>query len=82
MQDDDPGGTRQAHTAECRERFRQLMQDEGKVQKTNEKRKEYEDRMAEKEADREDKRKKKEERRAKRSAGADFGGGEDQRGGS
>ena len=39
------GGTRQAHTAECRERFRKLMRDEEKVRRTQEKRKEYEERM-------------------------------------
>ena len=32
------GGTRQAHTTECRERFRDLMKDEDKVVKTVEKR--------------------------------------------
>ena len=53
------GGTRQAHTTECRERFRRVMQDDGKVQKMHEKRKEYEERMTKKE----DKRKKKEEER-------------------
>ena len=63
------GGTRQAHTTECRERFRRLMQDEGKVQKTQEKRKDYEERMSEKEAKKEEKRKKKgEERGQKRRA--------------
>ena len=41
------GGTRQAHTTECRERFRDLMKDEDKVVKTLEKRKEYEEKMEE-----------------------------------
>ena len=59
------GGTRQAHTAECRERFRTLLQEEGKVQKTHEKRKLYEERMAKKE-DR--KKRKDDERGIKRRA--------------
>ena len=39
------GGTRQAHTMECRERFRNLMKDEERVAKMETKRKEYEEKM-------------------------------------
>ena len=46
------GGTRQAHTTECRERFRNLMKDEDKVVKTLEKRKGYEEKMEEEEESR------------------------------
>ena len=60
------GGTRQAHTAECRERFRKLMRDEEKVRRTQEKRKEYEERMEEKEQKKEAKKKRKEERKDER----------------
>ena len=52
------GGTRQAHSAECRERFRRLMHDDEKVKRTQEKRKDYEDRMMAKELRKEAKRKK------------------------
>ena len=41
------GGTRQAHTLECRERLRYLKKDEDKVLRTREKRKKYEERMEE-----------------------------------
>ena len=60
------GGSRQAHTAECRERFRGLMKDEEKVRRTHEKRKGFEERMNAKEQRNEEKRKGKEERREER----------------
>ena len=65
------GGTRQAHTVECRERFRELMLNEGKVQKTREKRKDYEERMAKKENRREDTKHKKEEERGRKRRAED-----------
>ena len=65
------GGTRQAHTAECRERFRGLMRDEEKVKRTQEKRKEYEEKMEEKELRKEAKRKRKEERRGRKRGAED-----------
>ena len=65
------GGTRQAHTVECREGFRKLLQGEAKVQKTHEKRKDYEERMAEKECRKEGKRKKKEEERGRKRRAED-----------
>ena len=55
------GGLRQAHTAECRARFREKMKDEEKVKRTEEKRKDYENRMAEKEQRKEERKKKKED---------------------
>ena len=60
------GGTRQAHTAECRERFRMLMKDEEKVARTREKRKEFEERMEEEAKRKEEKKQRKEERRTAR----------------
>ena len=69
------GEIRQAHTAECRERFRGLMKDEEKVKRTQEKRKEFEERMEEKEQRKEERKRRKEEKREergrKRSAGDD-----------
>ena len=60
------GGTRQAHTLECRERFRYLMKDEGKVLRTREKRKKYEERMEEETRRLETKKQRKEEKKAER----------------
>ena len=60
------GGTRQAHTTECRERFRDLMKDEDKVVKTLEKRKEYEEKMEEETRRMEMKKQRREEKRAER----------------
>ena len=58
------GGTRQAHTAECRERFRGLMKDEEKVVRTEAKRKEYEEKVEEEAKRREEKKQRKEEKKA------------------
>ena len=63
------GGTRQAHTAECRERFRELMKDDEKVRRTQEKRKDYEDRMVEKEQKKEAKKKKKKKKKREDARG-------------
>ena len=41
------GGTRQNHSAECRERFRQLLQGEERVQRMETKRKEFEGKVVE-----------------------------------
>ena len=41
------GGTRQAHTVERRERFRDLMKDEDEVVRTGKKRKEFVEKMEE-----------------------------------
>ena len=60
------GGTRQAHTLECRERFRHLMKDEEKVLRTREKRKEYEEKMEEETRRLETKKQRKEEKAEKR----------------
>ena len=60
------GGTRQAHTLECRERFRHLMKDEEKVLPTREKRKEYEERMEEETRRLETKKQRKEEKKAEK----------------
>ena len=60
------GGTRQAHTTECREMFRDLMKDEDKVVKTLEKRKEYEEKMEEETRRMEMKKQRREEKRAGR----------------
>ena len=62
------GGTRQAHTLECRERFPHLMKDEENVLRTREKRKEYEEKMEEEKRKEE---KKGEKRGKKREAGDD-----------
>ena len=40
------GGTRQNNSAECRERFRQLLQGEERVQRIEAKRKDYEEHAA------------------------------------
>ena len=68
------GGTRQAHTLECRERFQHLIKDEEKVLRTREKRKEYEEKMEEETRRLETKKQRKEEaekRGKKREAGDD-----------
>ena len=56
------GGTRQNHSAECRTRFRELLQGEGRVMRMEAKRKEYEEKMEEKE----ERKRRKEERKAER----------------
>ena len=43
------GGNRQAHSSECRERFRRLMQGDEKVQRMQERRDAYAERIAERE---------------------------------
>ena len=58
------GGTRQNHSAECRERFRALLKDEERVRKMVEKRKDYEEKMEEEAQRREERKKRKEERKA------------------
>ena len=58
------GGTRQSHNAECRERFRQLMQGEDRVRRMEVKRKHFLDRAAEDEQRRLDKKQRKEEKKA------------------
>ena len=60
------GGTRQAHTTECRERFRDLMKDEDKVVKTLEKRMEYEEKWRRRPRRMEMKKQRREEKRAER----------------
>ena len=60
------GGTRQAHTTECRERFRDLIKDEDKVVKTLEKRKEYEEKMEVETRRMEMKKQRREEKKAER----------------
>ena len=60
------GGTRQNHSAECRERFRGLLKDENRVQRMEVKRKEFEDRAAEEELRRQERKKRKEERKAEK----------------
>ena len=65
------GGTRQSHSAECRERFRELLKDEEKVKRTEEKRKDYEQKMEEKEQRKDGKKKSKEERRGRQRAAED-----------
>ena len=76
------GGTRQAHTAECRERFRRLMKDEERVVRMQEKRKEYTERMEEEIRRKEEKRQRKEEKKAAkrgRKRGAEDDGLEEER---
>ena len=65
------GGTRQNHTAECRERFRGLLQGEARVQRTEAKRREYADRAAEVEQKRKEKKQRKEDRRASKKRPAE-----------
>ena len=60
------GGTRQNHSAQCRERFRALLKDEARVQRMEEKRKDYEDRAAEEAQRKKEKKKRKEERKAEK----------------
>ena len=60
------GGTRQAHSAECRERFRNLMKDEDRVARMEAKRKEYEERMEEEAQRRKERKLRKEEKKAEK----------------
>ena len=65
------GGTRQNHSAECRERFRTLLQDDSRVQRMADKRKEFEEKAAADEQRRQDKRQRKAERKANRKRAAE-----------
>ena len=65
------GGTRQNHSAECRERFRALLQGEQRVQRMEAKRKEFADKAAEEEQRRSDKKQKKEAKKAGRKRAAE-----------
>ena len=60
------GGTRQNHSVECRERFRELLKGEGRVRRMQEKRKEFEEKAAEEEQRRLEKKKKKDEKKAEK----------------
>ena len=60
------GGTRQNHSSECRERFRTLLQEQDRVQRMADKRKQFEDKAAEDEQRRQEKKKRKEDRRAEK----------------
>ena len=60
------GGTRQNHSADCRERFRGLLQNEARVQRMADKRKEYEAKLEEEAQRREDRKKRKVERKAEK----------------
>ena len=61
------GGTRQNHSAECRERFRGLLGGDDRVKRMAEKRKDYEDRLEDENQRQADKKKKKEEKRAEKT---------------
>ena len=67
------GGTRQNHTAECRERFRQILQHDARVQRMADKRKEYEEKAAEDAQKKQEKKKRREERKAGKKRAAEDG---------
>lgn len=68
------GGTRQNHSAECRSRFRQLLGGEERVQRMENKRREFDEAAAAKEERRNEKKQRKEERRAGRKRTAEDDG--------
>ena len=65
------GGTRQNHSAECRERFRALLQGEERVQRMEAKKRDYAEKAAEAEEKKKDKKRRKEEQRAGRKRAAE-----------
>ena len=65
------GGTRQNHSAECRERFRALLQGEERVQRMEAKQRDYAEKAAEAEEKRKEKKRRKEEKRAGRKRAAE-----------
>ena len=60
------GGTRQNHSADCRERFRDLLKDESRVKRMLEKRKDFEEKTVEEETRRMERRQRKDDRKAEK----------------